>query len=609
MSLVGRHIGRYRILEQLGSGGMSVVYKGLDTALEREVAVKVLHPHLAGKDESRRRLAREARAVAKLHHPNILEVFDFSAADSQDAFIVTEYIRGRTLREYLDEGGMEPPEIAAMIVHELAAALAHAHESGVIHRDLKPENVMVREDGVLKLMDFGIAKLLDIEERMTLTGALVGSPAHMAPEVIEGLEAGPEADVFSLGIMLYAFVTGRLPFQASNTTATLKRILDGNYEDPRGRVPSLSDELVDIIAACLMRDPARRCPDAGRLRDALADYLTGLGFPRVSEELASFFVDPPSYKKAARQRIIAALLERSERMLAEKRTARALGSLNQVLALDATNARALALLHGLNSAQRRKQWIARGIRAGVGLTVLAALGVGGTFALKAWRSAQPPPSSVDLPGKTPPQAARADARTASPTPAKAPPTPAPVPPVEGVEEPTQGARKAQSSGAKLEPATHPRPSRIAATVLVRPYGIIQVDDGEPSPQPLAQHALEMAPGRHTITVSCDYCEPATETVEVRPGVENVFRLRAQLKPSRLSFDYLPPEAVVRVGDTLRTARESLEHPFDVRSPRGPASFQHRVEYEVSAPGYLTERKSVLIEPGKPTVLRGSLAAE
>src|SRR3990170_4745531 len=100
MSLVGRHIGRYRILEQLGQGGMSVVYKGLDTALDREVAVKVLHPHLSGKDESRKRLAREAKAVAKLHHPNILEVFDFAAADAEDAYIVTEYIRGQTLRQW-----------------------------------------------------------------------------------------------------------------------------------------------------------------------------------------------------------------------------------------------------------------------------------------------------------------------------------------------------------------------------------------------------------------------------------------------------------------------------------------------------------------------------
>src|SRR5580700_9115644 len=111
MSHVGRHIGRYRILEELGTGGMSVVYKGLDTALDREVAVKVLHPHLAGKEESRKRLAREAKAVAKLHHPNILEVFDFAGSDAEEAYIVTEYIRGRTLRQCAVENLLDPPEI------------------------------------------------------------------------------------------------------------------------------------------------------------------------------------------------------------------------------------------------------------------------------------------------------------------------------------------------------------------------------------------------------------------------------------------------------------------------------------------------------------------
>lgn len=619
MTLVGRHIGRYRILEQLGSGGMSVVYKGLDTALEREVAVKVLHPHLAGKDESRRRLAREARAVAKLHHPNILEVFDFSAADSENAFIVTEYIRGRTLREYLDEGGIEPPEIAAMIVHELAAALAHAHESGVIHRDLKPENVMVREDGVLKLMDFGIARLLDMEERMTLTGALVGSPAHMAPEIIEGLEAGPESDVFSLGIMLYAFVTGRLPFHAPNTTATLKRILDGTYEDPRSRVPSLSDELVDIIAACLMRDPSRRCPDAGRLRDALADYLTGLGFPRVTEELASFFADPPSYKKAARQRIVAALLERTERMLAEKRTARAISCLNQVLSLDASNARAHALLNGINSAQRRKERIGQGVRVGLGLALVGVLGVGGYFIHRALDEAGDGtstalPHAPDAPPVSPSESGPVEGASPAPTGSagddtravQPPPAPEKQPEKQPPPVPTRNAEPPRHEPVRAEP---PRPAPLQVTVLVRPYGFIQVDDGKPSAQPLARHVVEMEPGRHTLTVSCDYCEPTTEEVEARPGEENVFRLRAQLKPSRLSFDYQPPEAVVRVGGVERTARESMTEPFEIQSPRGPASFQHRVEYEVSAPGHLPERKTVLIEPGKPTVLRGSLTAE
>ncbi|MBN1207949.1 MAG: serine/threonine protein kinase [Myxococcaceae bacterium] len=602
---------------------MSVVYKGLDTALDREVAVKVLHPHLAGRDESRRRLAREAKAVARLHHPNILEVFDFSSADSQNAYIVTEYIRGQTLRHFLDEGGIEPPEIAAMIVHELAAALAHAHEEGVIHRDLKPENVMVREDGVLKLMDFGIAKLLETEERMTVTGTLVGSPAHMAPEIIEGLEAGPEADVFSLGIMLYAFVTGRLPFTASNTTATLKRILDGAYEDPRRRVASLSDELAEIITTCLQRDRHHRYAHAGGLRDALADYLTSLGFPRVNEELASFFADPPSYRKAARQRIVAALLERSEHLLAEKRTPRALASLNQVLALDGQNTRALALLDGLNRAKRRRLWMKRGAQAGIALATLATLGTSGYFLLRSPASTVEP-ARPDTPGATqptkPPEASTEPPEPSGPPPGSVPglnlqpPTPLPVPP-EATRPAPEEATAEEPDTAKRPPArgdSRPeasRPAKVHVSILVRPYGAIQVDKEAPSPQPLAQHDLELAPGSHAVTVRCEWCEDAVETIEVVPGAENIFRLRAQLKPSPLSFDFQPPEAQVRVGEELRTARESLERPFDIRSPRGPASFQHRVEYEVSHPGYRTEKRAVMIEPGKPITLRGSLVAE
>ncbi|WP_224370124.1 serine/threonine-protein kinase [Hyalangium versicolor] len=628
MTLIGRQIGRYRILEQLGSGGMSVVYKGLDTALDREVAVKVLHPHLAGKDESRRRLAREAKAVARLHHPNILEVFDFSAADSQNAYIVTEYIRGSTLRQYLDEGGIDPPEIAAMIIHELAAALAHAHEEGVIHRDLKPENVMVREDGVLKLMDFGIAKLLETEERMTLTGALVGSPAHMAPEIIEGLEAGPEADVFSLGIMLYAFVTGRLPFTAPNTTATLKRILDGSYEDPRRRVGALSDELAEIITRCLQRDRHLRYPNAGGLRDALADYLTGLGFPRVNEELASFFADSVTYKKMARQRIVATLLERSEHFLAEKRTPRALASLNQVLALDGQNARALAMLDGLNRAKRRRLWLKRGAQAGVALVVLAVLGTGGYFVLHSRSTVAPPgtstpeatgtgtqPPSTPEPSTPPESSTKPQAVDPATTPSLQPATPLPMSPEE--THAASGEHATEEPPTAKKPPTRPEPSRpetsrpakVHVSILVRPYGAIQVDDGAPSPQPLAQHDLQLPPGRHIVTVRCEWCEDAVEPIEVVEDMENVFRLRAQLKPSKLSFDYTPADAQIRVGKEQRTARESVEHPFDITSPRGPASFQHRVEYEISSPGYRTEKRVVLVEPGKPITLRGSLVAE
>jgi serine/threonine-protein kinase len=587
---------------------MSVVYKGLDTALDREVAVKVLHPHLANKSESRRRLAREAKAVARLHHPNILEVFDFSAEGAQNAFLVTEYVRGRTLKDYVDElGRMEPPELAAMVVHEIAAALAHAHEEGVIHRDLKPENVMVREDGVLKLMDFGIAKLLDIEERMTVTGALVGSPAHMAPEIIEGHEAGPAADIFSLGTILYGLIVGRLPFTASNATATLKRILDGRYEDPRQRVPTLSDELADICATCLARDPSRRYTQAGGLRDALADYLAGLGFARVGEELVSFFADPASYQKLMRPRITATLIERVERLLAEGRTPRALACLNQVLALDGTNARALALLAGLERQRRLKRWRVRGARIGGGLLLASALGVGIHLSMNR------PKTPAALPVSSPPAPRPEKAPPATASGLLAPASPAKPPPVSlHPESPPPPATSERRPASDKKPAPRPvalAPAPVPISILVRPYGYIRVDGEARSEQPLAQHSAKLRAGTHTVTISCDYCEDARETIEVRPGAENVFRLRAQLKASRLSFDFQPADAVVRVGDQTRTARDTQTVPFDIPSSRGPAVFQHRVEYEVSHSGYRTEKRVAYVEPGKSDTVKGVLVPE
>src|SRR5215831_17474588 len=387
MSLVGHHIGRYRILEEIGSGGMSVVYKGLDTALDREVAVKVLHPHLAGKEDSRKRLAIEAKAVAKLQHPNILEVFDFVADDSQHAYIVTEYIRSQTLRQYAEKHAFDPPEIAAMAIHEVAAALAHAHEAGIIHRDLKPENVMVRDDGAIKLMDFGIAKILDREDRMTMTGALVGSPAHMAPEIIEGDEVGPEADVFSLGTMLYYFATGALPFLGANATATLKKILDCTYEDPRKLTPAICDGLAEIIATCLARQPSGRYSSARQLQQALGEYLSSVGLSHPADELGWFFLDPPAYRERLAGRLVESQLRSAERLLGSGELAKALSCLNQVLALNPGNQRASQLLARMNRTKRRRYLVRRGAAVGGCAAALTALAAGALSLHK--RSARP----------------------------------------------------------------------------------------------------------------------------------------------------------------------------------------------------------------------------
>ena len=605
LSLVGRQIGRYRILEQLGSGGMSVVYKGVDTALEREVAVKVLHPHLSQKEDSRKRLAREAKAVAKLHHPNILEVFDVSS-DTEDAFLVTELIRGQTLRAYLDKERLHPPELAAMVVHELALALAHAHEEGVIHRDLKPENVMVREDGVLKLMDFGIAKVLDRDDRMTQTGALVGSPAHMAPEVIEGEEAGAAADVFSLGTMLYLFATGQLPFVGPNTTATLKRILDGAFDDPRQHSPAIGDGLAEIIARCLAREPEDRYPTARSLQESLAAYLAGLGIDRVSEELAAFFADPPSGRERLTARIGARLLERAQESRQQGRQGKALADLNQLLALQPDNEKARALLERMNRRRRRQRRIAL---AGA----LVAVSLAGVQWLHARRVHRPPtvarsqtpsrPATLRVAG-LPASAKPAAMVPAAPAAAS---SPIPTPPRLSKADERLVRRELGLMPDQMIGNSPVKAPELPIRILVRPYGYIQLDDGPKSAQPLAAHALKASPGKHRVVISCDFCEDASETIDVEPGQANVFHLPAELKPAQLRFDYTPRDAKVTIDGVTRSVSESLTRPFEITSPRGTPTFQHVVSYEITRAGSRPEKKTVRIPAGQQTTLHGTLA--
>jgi serine/threonine-protein kinase len=591
-TLVGRQIGRYRILEELGSGGMSVVYKGLDTALDREVAVKVLHPHLSGKDESRRRLAREAKAVAKLHHPNILEVFDFSTAESEDAYIITEYIRGQTLRQFSEGERFEPPEVAAMAIHDVAAALAHAHESGVIHRDLKPENVMVREDGVLKLMDFGIAKIVDRDDKMTMTGALVGSPAHMAPEIIEGLEAGPEADVFSLGTMLYLLAVGQLPFTAPNTTATLKRILDCTYDDPRQVNPAVSDELAEIISRCLSRAPSGRYPNAGKLRDALAAYLEPLGLTRPHEELHRYFAGPAAYRKELLPGLVERVMGRADRYLADGRPAKALACLNHVLALDPGNTRARGMLEVMDQARRRQRQAAL-VKRGALFGGLAAA----ALALVAYgyiqRPPPPPPEpAADLP--TPFPEARAAPPAEAPAPAAAAPAPTPAPPRPQVIAAAGSARPTAAATAK-----------VSVSVQVRPWAYVQVDDGPKSEEALAEHRLQLAPGRHQVKITCAVCEPSTETITVPAApTDEPLRVAARPLPALLAFEVDPPEATVRVGGQERAARETASAPFEVAIPKG--SFQSEIEYTVRSPGFQPKSGRVMAKAGERTKVDAKL---
>ena len=264
---------RYRIIEEVGQGGMAVVYRARDEKLRREVAVKVLHAHLLAEPESKARLEREARAVAKLNHDGILQVFDYSSEEADSSYIVTEFIEGQTLKQFLTNRKLIVPELAALIVVQLGDALTHAHSLGIIHRDVKPENVMVRKDGALKLMDFGVAQVVDLE-RMTVTGQILGSPAYLAPEVLDGRPLDCRSDVFSVGVMLYQMATGVLPFSGKNPHEVLRRVSEGKFADPRTVNRLVSDQLAKVIVRSLARKPEERYPAIAPMVAELRSYAT-----------------------------------------------------------------------------------------------------------------------------------------------------------------------------------------------------------------------------------------------------------------------------------------------------------------------------------------------
>ncbi|MEO7331642.1 MAG: serine/threonine-protein kinase, partial [Minicystis sp.] len=263
-------LSKYELLEEIGHGGMATVYRAKDPRLGREVAVKVIHKHLRENAEVGLRFIAEARAAAKLRHPNIVEVFDVSTEDDRERYLVAELIRGCTLRKVLIDHRQMPAEVGAAITLELCDAVEHAHEASIVHRDIKPENVLVelprdrcnvpdrespsaKKKGsadagvIIKLTDFGIAKLLDVQG-VTSTGQVLGSPAHMAPEQIEGGDVDARTDVFGLGVLMYECLVGHLPFEGKNPAQVLRKVLEGLYSAVDRERPTTGGRWGRIVA-------------------------------------------------------------------------------------------------------------------------------------------------------------------------------------------------------------------------------------------------------------------------------------------------------------------------------------------------------------------------
>lgn len=273
-SLTGKKMGQYLVKEKLGSGGMAEVYRALHVRLGAERAIKVIRAEFSDSEDFRLRFENEARIVASLRHPNIVQVHDFGEEDGL-FYMVMEFVAGRDLKQIqASRGFRKRPDEAVEILVQVANALEYAHKRGLLHRDLKPDNIMLDTEGRPILMDFGIAKIVGAELRLTQTGCGIGTPAYMAPEQAIGeRDLTPSCDVYSMGIVLYEMLTGELPYRADTPIAAIMKAVNDPMPLPREKNREISGELQNVILRATGKQPQDRYQTAAAFAAALAQTV------------------------------------------------------------------------------------------------------------------------------------------------------------------------------------------------------------------------------------------------------------------------------------------------------------------------------------------------
>ena len=550
---------KYELVEEVGHGGMATVYRALDRRLGREVAVKVIHKHLRESGEVAARFSSEARAVAKLRHPNIVEVYDVSDDEEPERYLVVELVRGTTLRKLLQKETKLPAEIAAAVALEIAGALEHAHQHGVIHRDVKPENVLVeapeaasdeggragtsgKDRAHIKITDFGIAKLLDAQG-VTSTGQVLGSPAHMAPEQIEGDKVSARADVFALGVLLYESMVGALPFEGRNPAQVLRKVLEGKHPPAERARPSVGADWSRIVSRALCRNPEERYESAAAFASALRAELERLGFERPRRELQSFLRHPTEYWEAYVPRIVDTLVSLGRKAHTERDVPAAAACFNRALAFRPDDPELLRQVAGMAHAERVRRSIVRAtaVLGAVVLMLGVAYGLVRVLRAVASRAAQSDSTA---------QARQGDGRAAS----------GPVA--------SSGARAAGSAlaqaGARPQraEAAHPRRPRIRnlprPEIKMRPVRV-HIDGAKNGKLTIDGQSAEWFGVTHELTVGRTYtfdfvapdeecCVGMTRSVTIPEG-EGEYRVTGKIsfKRATLSTATVPAGSTVSCG--------------------------------------------------------------
>jgi len=292
---------RYELVELVGTGGMSSVYKAHDLLLERNVALKVLHPHYGDDAEYVERFRREARAVAQMSHPNIVTVIDRGEDDGKQ-YIVFEYVDGENLKQFVERSGPLPARRAVELALEMADALAFAHQHGLVHRDVKPQNVLLTPDGEAKVTDFGIARSLDVEQGVTQTGTVLGTSNYLSPEQASGKPVTPATDVYSLGVVLYELLTAEVPFPGENFVAVAMKHINEPPPDLTQKRPDVPLRLVHAVERALAKNPNDRFRSMDQLAWELRQCLAEMG----ATDTDATFIAPSAVMRQSRPHAVRA---------------------------------------------------------------------------------------------------------------------------------------------------------------------------------------------------------------------------------------------------------------------------------------------------------------
>ncbi|MDD5223963.1 MAG: serine/threonine protein kinase [bacterium] len=607
--MAARIIRNFEIKEMIGRGGMASLYKAVQTSLDRVVAIKELYPHLAQDQEFIKRFEREAKSAAGLKHENIIDVIDFGA-DGDSFFIAMEFVDGLTLKDLMTEAKVVPLSITVTVICEFLKGLDHAHNKSIVHRDIKPANIMINREGVVKIADFGLAQSGNLPT-MTVTGALIGTPAYMSPEQAAGRKIDQRSDIFSTGVMFYEMLTGVKPFGGENYSSIITKILTETPPPIQNFVTNLQPEIEAILLRALEKDVDRRYMTAGDMLKDLLHYAEKEKLLVTRKDIARFVAAPAEFGKEFREKKIKEHLERGKYFLdlGVGKIDDAIDQYSHVIVLDPQNEEARKHLEKLKVMKRERdasqvrppavqpqpaqtqaapqaqpsviiQPEKRGHLVPILVGVIAALVIlvaGGLVAFNQFfKKGQPEAPPTQVAAVPAPPAAPAPAVPAPSAPAQAIPAPAAPPaPVPAPDEPVKPVPAAapQPKVATKIPSAAVKPAARAPEeagfgylkINSSPSTKVIVDGREQGTTPLAQ-PIRLSAGNHKVVLkNPDFLET---TIEVPVVKDQTVEKNATLSPLPKAYFKVNaiPWADVYI-DGQKVATTPVATPIPVKSGR------------------------------------------